>query len=165
MGRKSVSSDDDSTYRSEEESDFEVEENCKKKTVKERKSTDSKSSVDSKGKKQGSSPHASISKNVKTSEKVSRSKKRPADERSFDNLEVTLDMSETMTECKRVKLAPSLMIENKMIEVKDEETRKTYSYPAIVFLRRMKDGKIFEFNVPVNLARKLVDAVTVIALS
>ena len=165
MGRKSDSSDDDSTYRSEEDSDIEVEENRKKKTVKERKSTDSKGCVDSKGKKQGSAPHATISKNVKTPEKVSRSKKRPADGRSFDDLEVTLDMSETMTDCKRVKLAPSLMVENKMIEVKDEVTRKTYSYPGIVFLRRMKDGKFFEFNVPVNLARKLVDAVTVIALN
>jgi hypothetical protein len=161
MGRKSDSSDDDSTYRSEEDSDIEAPEKRKKKPSKERKSADSK------GKKpQGSPPQTSSSKNVKTSEKHSapRSKKRTVDDRSFDDLEVTLDMSDSMTDCKRVKLAPSLMIENKIVEVKDEETRKTYSYPAIVFLRRMKDGKVFEFNVPTNLARKLVEAVTVIAL-
>ena len=58
---------------------------------------------------------------------MSRSKKRAADKCSFDDLEVTLDMSEAMTDCKRVKLAPSLMLENKMNEVKDEVTKKTYS--------------------------------------
>jgi hypothetical protein len=39
-----------------------------------------------------------------------------------------------------------------------------FSYPAIVFLRRMKDGKIFEFNLPASLASKVVEAVTVVAL-
>jgi hypothetical protein len=48
------------------------------------------------------------------------------------------------------------MIESRMVDVKDEDTKRMFSYPAIVFLCRMKDGKIFEFNIPANLASKVM---------
>lgn len=161
MGRRSESSDDDSTYRSEEESEFE-EEARKEKKSKEKKSV----ACASRGKNhQAAPPTPSRSKIVKASEKPPpRPRKRKIDDRDFDELQVTHDMTESLTNYKRVKLSSSLMVENKIIEVKDDDTKKTYSYPAIVFLRRTKDGKVFEFNVPTNLAMKLVEAVQVIAL-
>ena len=162
MGRRSESSDDDSTYRSEGESEFEEEEARKEKKSKEKKSV----AHASRGKNQQAPPPTpSRSKIVKASEKPPpRPRKRKIDDRDFDELQVTHDMTESLTNYKRVKLSSSLMVENKIIEVKDDETKKTYSYPAIVFLRRTKDGKVFEFNVPTNLAMKLVEAVQVIAL-
>lgn len=164
-GRK-TESDDDSSYRSEEGSDFEfeVEDLRKEKTHKEKKASVCGTS---KGKKPAEAsatmPAAPApSKGVKSS--PAKPKKRKSEEKLFDNLESTLDISDNAVSCKRVKISPSLMIESRMVDVKDDETKRLYSYPAIVFLRRMKDGKIFEFNVPANLASKVVEAVTVVAL-
>lgn len=164
MSTRKTESDDDSSYRSEEGSDFEieVEDLRKEKTHKEKKVGVCGAS---KGKKPAEAPattSSSSSKNVKPS--APRSRKRKPEEKLFDNLESTLDISDSVASCKRVKVSSSLMIESRMVDVKDEDTKRMFSYPAIVFLRRLKDGKIFEFNIPASLASKVVEAVTVVAL-
>lgn len=166
MPNRKSESDDDSSYRSEEGSDFEIEiEDLKKeKASKEKKAA---ACGASKGKKPATEASAPPSKGLKSAPSKSRKRKtedQKSDEKLFDDLESTLDISDTVPSCKRVKVSPSLMIESRLVDVKDEDSKRTFSYPAIVFLRRTKDGKIFEFNMPASLASKIVEAVTVVAI-
>jgi len=96
------------------------------------------------------------------SKTVNQQRKRKVEQILFDELRVDVDLSNNDVASKRIKLAPNLMIERKIVEVKEENSKK-FSYPALVFLRKTKDGKIFEFNVPIILARKLCEAVKSLA--
>ena len=139
--------------RSEEDSD------CEEKEEKPKKINQPKEKKVERAKKPSTS---SASKSLKPSDN-STSKKRKMDVRLFDDLKVAVDMSKEVVREKRVKLSSNLIIESRMVEVRDEETKKTFNYPAVVFLRKIKDGKIFEFNVPLNLCKKLVEAINIVS--
>lgn len=140
--------DSESEY---EESSWEEEEE-ERSQIKKKPSTSKIREKDSPSKK---TPTKS-SKDVKDG----KSRKRKGD--LFDDLKVDIDMSCDKLDSKRVRISQNLILEAKMVEVKDEKTKKNYSYPAIVFLRKVKDGKIFEFNVPIILASKLCDAINTV---
>lgn len=95
----------------------------------------------------------------KMAEKKTPSAKKVQD-LDFDEADVTIDMSVENLEKKKIKLTSNLMIERRMIDIK-EPGKKQYSFPAIVFLRKMKDEKAFEFNLPLSVGPKLVDALEI----
>lgn len=127
--------------RSDEETDTEDE-----KIVKKERSKKSKTSSQKEKDKKPS---------VKT---VNPSKKRKTGEICFDDLTFDIDLSNENVSNRRIKLASNLLIESKIVEIKEENGRK-YSYPALVFSRKAKDGKIFDFNIPTILSSKLCEAV------
>jgi len=112
------------------------------------------------------------SKKKKTTSLASKenTKKKPAEKKNqsckknqdidFDEADVTIDMSVEKFERKKIKLTSNLMVERRMVDVK-EPGRKQYSFPAIVFLRKMKDEKAFEFNIPMSVGSKLVEALEI----
>jgi len=127
--------------RSGQETDSEDEKVAKKERIKKSKNQNQKE------KKTTSSTKA-----------VNPSRKRKSSHLLFDELGVDIDLSNEKIKSQRIKLSSNLMIENKIVEVKDENSKK-FSYPSLVFLRKSKDGKVFEFNVPTILAHKLCEAV------
>lgn len=97
----------------------------------------------------------------KTAPKKPVASKRKKDEggsvHPFDKIQCNVDLSENYMVEKRFKISPTLIIQTKLVEVKEED--RSYSYPAIVFLRRIaKDDSIYEFNVPLNLGRNIISA-------
>jgi len=152
MAKRAANESDSDTEssRSDQETDSEEEKIVKKERAKKSKTPAQKE----KDKKEA----------TKT---VNQTKKRKAGSKAeptlFDELKVDIDMSCDKVSSKRVKLAANLLIENKIVDVKEENGKK-YSYPALVFSRKTKDGKIFEFNVPTILARKLCEAVKTLTL-
>jgi len=81
-------------------------------------------------------------------------KNRPP--KGFDE-DISLDMSLNKLNKKRVKLSSNILIETKIVEVK-EQGKENFSFPALVFVKKMSDGKLFEFNLPLNISVKLQDA-------
>lgn len=133
--------------RSDQETDSEDEKVVKKERVKKAKNVGQKE------------------KDKKASAKaVNQPRKRKAGEILFDELRADVDLSNENVSSKRIKLASNLMLESKIVEIKDENNKK-YSYPALVFMRKSKDGKIFEFNVPTILSHKLCEAVKTLVIA
>ena len=62
---------------------------------------------------------------------------------------------------KKIKISSNLMILSQIIENWDN---KNYNqeYAALTIQRKLKDGKAFEFNVPLNLAYSLQNAIQII---
>ncbi len=58
-------------------------------------------------------------------------------------------MSNESLKPQKIKLASNLLVESRTIVV-DEPGVKKFSYPGIVFIRKMKDGNCFEFNLPIT---------------
>lgn len=142
------SSSDTDFSRSDQETDYEDEKKDEKRK---------KKKVESSKKKEASKkpkPKTPPSRSVKDSSK----KRKVNEEVLFDQLTVDVDFSNENVDSKRIKLSQNLMIETKVVQVVDERS-KSYSYPALVFLRKSKDGKVFEFNVPTILSHKLCEAV------
>ena len=142
------SSSDTDFSRSDQETDYEDEKKDEKRK---------KKKVESSKKKEASKkpkPKTPPSRSVKDSSK----KRKVNEDVLFDQLTVDVDFSNENVDSKRIKLSQNLMIETKVVQVVDERS-KSYSYPALVFLRKSKDGKVFEFNVPTILSHKLCEAV------
>ena len=138
----------DSEYsRSEEETDSEVEKEKVSKKEKCKKGRVSSRSQKEKDKKPQSKTANS-----------SRKRKSALEDVDFDDLTVDIDLSSENISNQRIKLASNLLIESKIVEVKEENGKK-YSYPALVFIRRVKDKKVFEFNVPTVLSSRLCEAI------
>ena len=43
----------------------------------------------------------------------------------------------------------------------DEPGVKKFSYPGIVFIRKMKDGNCFEFNIPMAITSRVITALEI----
>lgn len=120
-----------------------------------------KKPITSKPKEKGGSDKKTAPKTAE--KKVKREyKRKSAPKEDFDSLECDVDLSNDKICKKRVKLSQNLIVETKMATVKDDTTGKTYDFPALVFIRKMKEGKHFEFNFPLTLAPKLREAVAII---
>ena len=138
----------DSEYsRSEEETDSEVE---KEKVSKKEKCK--KGRVSSRPQKEKDNKPQSKTVNS------SRKRKSAFEDVDFDDLSVDIDLSSDNISHQRIKLASNLLLESRIVEVKEDNGKK-YSYPALVFIRRVKDKKVFEFNVPTVLSSKLCEAI------
>jgi hypothetical protein len=93
-------------------------------------------------------------KDRKTSKSKKKIKKKPE---AFDELDVKIDMSNESLKPQKIKLASNLLVECRTIVV-DEPGVKKFSYPGIVFIRKMKDGNCFEFNLPMAITSRIITA-------
>jgi hypothetical protein len=90
--------------------------------------------------------------------KTSAKRKRKAE--MFDDSNVKIDMSNDNIKPQKIKLTSNLLIECRTIVV-DEPDKKKFSYPGIVFIRKMKDDKCFEFNIPLAIASRVISAIEI----
>jgi hypothetical protein len=62
-----------------------------------------------------------------------------------------------------IQIYKNLVVCSKMIVAPTSSTNQvSYDYPAICFIRKTKNDKIFEFNIPLGVLDKLVDALKII---
>jgi len=108
-------------------------------------------------------------KNAKGKEKVEKKEETTAGEKkkelpdfSDKNVDVNLynDDPNTVT-LKRIKVSENVVVSCKMISVNQKQANG-FDYAAIVFARKGKTEKAFEYNLPLNLAPKLVTALNII---
>ena len=57
-------------------------------------------------------------------------------------------------------IASNLLVESRVITV--DEPGSKFSYPGIVIVRKMNDGKSFEFNFPITVASRIASAIEII---
>lgn len=62
---------------------------------------------------------------------------------------------------RKIKLSSNVIITCRMIE-QIEGKALTYDYPAITLQRKTGNGKLYEFNLPMGLAPKIIEAVQLI---
>jgi hypothetical protein len=79
---------------------------------------------------------------------------------AFDESDVKIDMSNESLKPQKIKLASNLLVECRTIVV-DEPGVKKFSYPGIVFIRKMKDGNCFEFNIPMAITSRVITALEI----
>ena len=93
-----------------------------------------------------------------------KDKKTPAKRKRkaemFDDSNVKIDMSIDNIKPQKIKLTSNLLIECRTVVV-DEPDKKKFSYPGIVFIRKMKDDKCFEFNIPLAIASRVISALEI----
>ena len=100
------------------------------------------------------------SKDKKTTQSSSPSKRKKKEYEMFDESDVNIDMSNDNIKPQKIKLTSNLLIECRNIVV-DEPDKKKFSYPGIVFIRKMKDDKCFEFNIPLAVGSRVVNAIEI----
>jgi hypothetical protein len=88
------------------------------------------------------------------------SKKMKKDYGMFDESDVKIDMSNENLKPQKIKVASNLLVESRIITV--DEPGSNFSYPGIVIVRRMNDGKSFEFNFPITVASRIASAIEII---
>jgi len=60
---------------------------------------------------------------------------------------------------KKIKLSNTLMMQCRMIDgMEGKAGSNSFEYAALVFQRKIKDEKAFEFNLPLNLAPNIIEA-------
>lgn len=91
-------------------------------------------------------------------EKLAKSKKKSTKFviDTFDE-NISKDISLETMEPQRVRLASNLIIEHKIVEVKEPGKGK-FKYPGLVFARKSTDGKVFEFNLHASFIPKIQQA-------
>lgn len=135
-----------SSDSNDEESVKKKEKNCKKTEKEKDRKKISKEENESLKKKEAS----------KSSKKSTCAKKY--DSHDYDESGIILDMSKShSTQPKKIKLANNLLLERRILNVKDKD-KKEFSYPSIIFVRKTNDSKAFEFNFPLSLVPRVIDA-------
>jgi len=90
----------------------------------------------------------------------SEGEETPPPQEMFDDSNVKIDMSVDSIKPQKIKLTSNLLIECRTITV-DEPDKRKFSYPGIVFIRKMKDDKCFEFNIPLAIASRVISAIEI----
>ena len=94
---------------------------------------------------------------VKPTEK--KAGKREPD--NFDESNLSIDLTSNDFVKKKIKLSDNFLVESRVVDY--VEGGRKYSYPALVFAKRMKDtNKAYDFNIPLSMAPKLVKALNFI---
>lgn len=101
-----------------------------------------------------------VSKDKKIISSTSQSKRKKKDYDMFDESNIIIDMSNENIKPKKIKITSTLLLECRTVVV-DEPDKKKFSYPGIVFIRKMKDDKCFEFNIPLAIASRVVNAIEI----
>jgi hypothetical protein len=156
----------DSEYDEEnyETSDSEKEETTQKKAKGKKEEKSKTASCSKSGVVNKSRSKFTTKKDVKNDKRdviSNKRKKKNEDVYPYDETDVAIDMSVDFVKPKKIKLSSNLMLERRMLHV-TENGKKEYSYPAIVFLRKTKDDKAFEFNIPLTIGQRLIDALEII---
>ena len=146
-----VTSDEEEGFESEGETQTQVNE--KSKTKENRKKNEEK-------KTKMKAPRKTVEKKDSKKPSQTASKKRKKVETDFDDTDVSIDMTREAVSVKKIKLQSNLMLVRRMIHV--DEGGKKWSYPGLVFVRKMKDSKAFEFNLPIAISDNLVEAIKVL---
>lgn len=63
---------------------------------------------------------------------------------------------------KKIKLSSNVMLLCKMIEAAGEQKGLTYDYAALCIVRKTKNGRAYEFNLPLTIAPNLVKGIQLI---
>ena len=80
---------------------------------------------------------------------------------NFDESNLSIDLTSNDFVKKKIKLSDNFLVESRVVAY--VEGGRKYSYPAIVFAKRMRDtNKAFDFNIPLSIAPKLIKALTMI---
>ena len=100
-------------------------------------------------------------KNEETSEEPSKKNGTGSVKKYNDNnihYNLYNEAPENIVEC-RVKLTSSCLITSRMIEANGEVKGLTYDMAALVICRKMKNGSVFEFTLPLSLAPSICQAI------
>ena len=154
---KSDYEDDECHTSSSESEDEEIP--TQKEKVKKEKSKTTGTEVKAKSSKAPNSSKPEKRKHSKDKKiNIPKKKKRVAE--MFDDSNVKIDMSNENIKPQKIKITSNLLIECRTIVV-DEPDKKKFSYPGIVFIRKMKDDKCFEFNIPLAIASRVINAIEI----
>ena len=96
-------------------------------------------------------------------EKEALSKKR----KLFDdsNIDVNLHSDPHSLIEKKIKLSAICIVKCHMVNGADMKTPFANDFAAMTFEKKMKDGKAFEFSLPLNLAHNLKNAIDIMITS
>lgn len=125
---------------------------------------DETSSVTKKSKKEDENDYEGPKKGGKKKVKEQKDKKQQDASKIFCNLTHNLytDAPENVSKTS-IQIYKNLIVCSKMIVAPTSATSTvSYDYPAICFVRKTKNDKIFEFNIPLGVLDKLVDALLII---
>ena len=150
---------EDQEYNSYSESEVEEIKTSTKEKVKKEKQKTAASSL-TKVKVPISSRPSEKRKDKKASPSSSNKKTKKEYDMMFDDSDVKIDMSNDNIKPTKIKLTSNLLIECRTVVV-DEPDKQKFSYPGIVFIRKMKDDKCFEFNIPLAIASRVVNAIEI----
>ena len=159
----SVSGYETASEAGESEEERDIEE-IKKQETEEAKRAEKKEREKEKEKLKRNSTKKIEKKRKKTTvKKHSVDRKRKISE-IFDESDICLDLSTQKIKIQKIKISNNLLLESKYITVPPDEegNSKTYEYPAIVFVRKMKNNKMFDFNIPFSLGKKVQDGLNVL---
>lgn len=153
-------SEDECSSNSPSNSDTETDtsiEDYQEKRSKEKNKKEGKKTTKKTGKEEKNEVEK-ISKGKGKEKKRSRNEGKEHDNyNDFDD--ISIDMTADSVSKKRIKLSYNLLVQCKMVDV--NEKGKKFSYPALIFERKTKDGKNFEFCIPFNLSNRLIKALNV----
>ena len=100
----------------------------------------------------------------KTEKKVVKPTEKKAGKRepdNFDESNLSIDLTSNDFVKKKIKLSDNFLVESRVVDY--VEGGRKYSYPALVFAKRLKDtNKAYDFNIPLSMAPKLVKALNFI---
>lgn len=91
-----------------------------------------------------------------------REKKEPA---VFNDKNVDYNLYHEAPEnvaTKKIKISSNVMLICKMIEAAGDQKGLTYDYAALTISRKTKNGKAYEFNLPLTIAPNLVKGIELI---
>ena len=99
---------------------------------------------------------------IPTNETPSNQYKKPPVIFNDGNVDVNLYTSEAQQIVKKkIKISSSLIVCSQIIDNWDNKNFNS-EYASITIQRKLKDGKAFEFNIPLNLAYSLQNAIQII---
>lgn len=150
--------EDDECYTSESE-DEEIPTSQKEK-VKKEKSKATSTQVKAKPSSPSSKPEKRKPGRDTNDKKTNTPKKKKRTAEMFDDSNIKIDMSNDNIKPQKIKLTSNLLIECRTIVV-DEPDKRKFSYPGIVFIRKIKDDKCFEFNIPLAIANRVINAIEI----
>ena len=153
-------SDNETSSETEDYESEEIEKSkIKEETSREKKEKSKKTSLNNlKNIEQKSKKHTKKKKYIE--DNIYAKKKRKLGE-IFDETDISFDMSAENIKPKKIKVSNSLLIESKILTVK-EDGGKSFTFPAIVFAKKLKNNKLFDFNIPLSLGLKVRDALSII---
>ena len=80
---------------------------------------------------------------------------------NFDESNLSIDLTSNDFIKKKIKLSDNFLVESRVVDY--AEGGRKYSYPALVFAKRLKDtNKAYDFNIPLSMAPKLIKALNFI---
>lgn len=89
-------------------------------------------------------------------------KKKKGEVKEFTdaNVDLNLHSDSQIVHPRKIKLTNNIILSCQMFDM--ETTKLNYDFPALVFQRKLKDSKAFEFNLPLSICPNLIHGVNYI---